>query len=271
MQPKTVAEALQNEELRALMPKELLLLFEGTKKQRERLNAKYRKERLDGFIELANLLPPNYVVADLDEIIGRDEEGFDSSEEQFLHWIKKYKVLLIYLEKFPSNFKEYVLENSQDYLTQINMNSLTDNENIKHVSEIHGALRRYDEFRDIREKLRRLIRITQFPSDKYGFALMFLNRISVYASLWVGKDGIAKVNLDTFAETINGVEVTRIRACNDCQRIFWAKRKDQSCCSKDCANRYHVRQHREKYASDPIAYKLRRLDRKENSDAKKGR
>lgn len=266
-----VKELLQNDEIRAKLPKELLQMFEGTKSQRKKLMLKFKEERLHSFIELANLLPTDYAVADLNEIIGRDDDTPDSNEDVFAFWIKKYKLLLIYLEKFPTHFKEYVLEDSENNLAQINMSNLHSDENSNHISKIYGALCRYDDFRDVREKLVKLFRVTQTSSGRHWASFLLLSRIPVHASFSIGKDGIAKVSLDSFAETINGVDVTRIRECKDCQRIFWAKRKDQSCCSTDCANRHHVRQHREKYAKDPIAYKLQRLSREERRDTKKGR
>lgn len=272
MQEKTIQELLQDEGVRAKIPAEILLWFEGTKKQRERLKVEQKKRRLHELIELSNLLPPTHTAANLDEIIGQDKEDAHSSRHEFSVWLNKYKLLLVYLEKFPSHFREYVLEDSQERLAQIDMSNLTGEGNITHFSKIYGALSRYDEFREVRDKFRKLIRIAHASSERQGLAhWFFMDRVSVHASLRVDKDGIVEISLDSFAETISGVDATRIRECNDCQRIFWAKRKDQSCCSKDCANRYHVRRYREKYASDPIAHKLRRLDREEKRGTGRGR
>lgn len=164
-----------------------------------------------------------------------------------------------------------MLGDAQESLAQINMSNLTDVVNHTPLTKIYGALRRYDEFREVRDKFRRLIRLAQAPSDQSRFGLLFFYRVPVHASLHIKNDGAVNISLDSFAEAINGIDAARIRECNDCQRIFWAKWKDQSCCSKECANRYHVRQHREKYASDPITYKIRRLGRVEKPSAKKGK
>lgn len=268
---KMIDKLLQNKELRALMSEELLVLLEGTKSQRKKLEIKYRKKRLQEFIELANLLPATHPAGDLDELLGRDKEGPHTSEHEFLLWIEKFKLLLVYLERFPAHFREYVLEDSKESLAQINMADPTDDASLKHVTKIYGALCRYDDFRKVREKLRKLVRIAQTAPEQKGFGFYFLNRVDVHASLRVDKDGTVKISFDPFAEAIEGVDATRIRECNDCRRIFWATRKDQSCCSKDCANRYHVRRHREKYASDPIGHKLRRLDREVKHVSKKGK
>lgn len=264
-------ELLHDKELQLTFPEEILRKHGVSEKRIKEIKVEQKRRELERLINLANLLPPTQVAADLDEILGRDESRFYSSEEGFSFELEKYKLLLVYLERFPPHFREYVLEDSKKSLAQIKTDKLSQDSNIKHFVKIYGALGRYDEFRKVREKLRGLIRITHEPSGLKRHALQFFHRISIHASLTVADDGTVKINLDSFADAINGVDATRIRECGDCQRVFWAKRKDQSCCSKDCANRFHVRRHREKYASDPIAHKLHRFDREEKSGTKKGR
>jgi len=36
---------------------------------------------------------------------------------------------------------------------------------------------------------------------------------------------------------LHGLDLTRIRKCSSCKRLFWARRKDKIACSKPCANR----------------------------------
>jgi hypothetical protein len=242
----------------------------GARSQRRRLEGEDRMRRLNEFIELANLVPPTHQLKDLDEFIKGGREQRDSEDEYSL-WIRKYKFLLMYLEDFPQEFREYVIGDSIGSLEQINLNNLADGKNTKHFTEIYGALSRYDQVREARDKLRTLIRLSKGPGGRSFFSFYIMNRINVYAYLDISKDGTVEISYDSFAETIEGLNATRIRECKDCQRIFWAKRKDQSCCSRDCANRYHVRQHREKYASDPIAHKMSRLDREQKRNSKKRR
>jgi hypothetical protein len=38
-------------------------------------------------------------------------------------------------------------------------------------------------------------------------------------------------------EFLNGADLSRVRDCASCKRLFWARRRDQVACSKLCANR----------------------------------
>jgi hypothetical protein len=38
-------------------------------------------------------------------------------------------------------------------------------------------------------------------------------------------------------QLLNGADLSRVRECTSCKRLFWARRRDQVACSKRCANR----------------------------------
>jgi hypothetical protein len=38
-------------------------------------------------------------------------------------------------------------------------------------------------------------------------------------------------------ELLDGADLSRVRECTSCKRLFWARRRDQVACSKLCANR----------------------------------
>lgn len=45
-------------------------------------------------------------------------------------------------------------------------------------------------------------------------------------------------------EAFHGLNLDRIRACEVCNRIFWAKREDKKTCSAPCLNVFNVRRYR---------------------------
>ena len=51
---------------------------------------------------------------------------------------------------------------------------------------------------------------------------------------------------NSLLQRLDGLDADRIRLC-DCGHVFWAKRKDQPCCGKTCANARRVKNWREKY------------------------
>lgn len=89
-----------------------------------------------------------------------------------------------------------------------------------------------------------------------GF-LRALDPIRCESTIEIDDFGIARLYTDDFAVAIDGVDVTRIRECKICSRIFWAGRKDSLCCSPSCADKRRKRQHRARYkerlAGGPIA------------------
>jgi hypothetical protein len=59
--------------------------------------------------------------------------------------------------------------------------------------------------------------------------------------------GIVTVSRDLFSDAVDEVEARRIRECDACNRIFWAGRIDQECCSVKCNHKRHSRRTRARY------------------------
>jgi hypothetical protein len=64
-------------------------------------------------------------------------------------------------------------------------------------------------------------------------------------------------------QAIEGVEISRIRLCKICRKIFWAGRADKACCSPKCAGVSRTRKWRERY---PEGYKQQRISRLNESE-----
>jgi hypothetical protein len=47
----------------------------------------------------------------------------------------------------------------------------------------------------------------------------------------------SRARLEEIYRLLNGLELSRIRECQSCNRLFWAKRSDRTGCGKVCANR----------------------------------
>jgi hypothetical protein len=57
----------------------------------------------------------------------------------------------------------------------------------------------------------------------------------------INESGCIVIAKDIFDDAIDGVRAARIRRCPICERVFWADRKDQVCCTRRCN---HIRQSR---------------------------
>ena len=56
--------------------------------------------------------------------------------------------------------------------------------------------------------------------------------------------GIINLTKSLFARAIDGIEIDRLRICQNCNRVFWAYNKNSLGCSKNCAN--NIRQKRKR-------------------------
>lgn len=134
----------------------------------------------------------------------------------------------------------------------------------------HNAIYKYNEVQKARENLQTIIYL-----NRKAIECMYLSDYNITASLTLSgeiylelnEQGRLVVSEGRFIKAINGVEIWRIRECEMCEYIFWANRRDQVCCTKQCANAFRVRRHRQKYAQDPVSYKLRRYEREAKRDA----
>lgn len=237
--------------------------------------------KLKEFIEIANKIPPDHPAIDIRELAREVWEAELPTQAPFQlapgrmtvyprlpvrkpppaegsleSWVFEFRVLLSYLEKFPSDFRAYVLEDSVEHLSQIDLKGLGSDVDNTHLSKIYGALRRYKEFRELREKLRKIARLAK--PDVPRWQRFFEGSILVHSTLRVGAHGTLELNLEPFVEVVQGLEANKIRECPICGVLFWADRKDQKGCTTACANIYRVRRYRGQRAENR-RYKRRQL------------
>ena len=71
-------------------------------------------------------------------------------------------------------------------------------------------------------------------------------RFEMMAVPYITEDNKIEVTSNTaFFEIIRGIEADRLRVCEVCNRIFWAKRKDAETCSPNCLNVLRQRRFRQ--------------------------
>lgn len=123
---------------------------------------------------------------------------------------------------------------------------------------LRDIVEEYTFIREARKKLRQLIvRGNQFriggPPDvpaKRAFDwfnwIDIVNPIQTGAIVGIDGDGVVRLKQDRFGGAVEGVDVTRIRECEVCTKIFWAGRKDSYCCSSSCADIRRKRLYRQR-------------------------
>lgn len=67
-------------------------------------------------------------------------------------------------------------------------------------------------------------------------------------------------------KVLEGVEASRIRECRACSNIFWAGRRDQKCCCRNCRKVWHTRRWREKYLEKYKEHRIRKLEKSQERE-----
>lgn len=200
--------------------------------------------KLARLIELVNLLPHDYPLPH-PVTIRADANLGDAGP---IHSVLR---LSAYLEKFaqtlPPQFRDYLLTEPTP-------------DNFYESLHEGGSLGRYETFWDARECLRFLAQKAQ-AGHPIEYVLISVKGSLIPTTYRITVDPHGKtqtqtsISISLVDEALKDADATRICECQICNRIFWAGRKDQKCCSKRCANVRRVQLWRKNYAEK---YKLQR-------------
>jgi predicted house-cleaning noncanonical NTP pyrophosphatase (MazG superfamily) len=198
-------------------------------------------------------LPPGFELRSLEEVraqvwnwwrIKREPKSFDSAPAE----VREAKdAAEIVFETLPEEFQEYLRSATTHGLAA--------------VLDLIEILRSYENFRWLRETLRRIARIgfeaPQIgPDDAPRYRIE--ETIPVAGTMSLDTQGLLDVNLHPFYKGLDGIEATRIRECQNpkCKHLFWAGRLDKAGCSDRCLQALRDRRWRENYLQN---YKPQRL------------
>jgi hypothetical protein len=209
--------------------------------------------KLAAILELMRLVPPDLVLPSMDELTGLTDPstnaGAPSTIEEIAQIVGNIDRQMRDTQEMKNCPEEWfarkllgagVPENLRQYVM-----------GQQNGAEFNEMVRRYEFVRTSRQSLRDIIRgIGTKPSDS------FWQSLSLLSNIMIDKSGIIRVGLDEFSRAIDGVEARRLRECEVCGYIFWARRVTQYGCTTKCANTLRVRRWREGYGT---TYKLTRM------------
>jgi hypothetical protein len=159
-----------------------------------------------------------------------------------------------------------------------------DEEQIKKLKEKHPRFRKYMKGADLEtspaEFVRRCRALKMTRELLYTIARMSKNmsagkRLPIRSSFEdelvtavTDQEGKFRVEHHPLLLAIEGVEVSRIRECDVCRQIFWAKRTDQLCCKRRCAKTLRTRRWRQGYVDRYQIQRFHKANAKDNIDQK---
>lgn len=209
-----------------------------SKKQQASRFLKPAPEKLARLIEIINLVPPDF---ELRRPAYLRIEAKVENEGPISIVLKLGKYVDEYIKTLPAELKDYLLK------------PLTPT---WHGLLEGGRMGRYESFYAARQNLRVIaqlakkgVDIAQLQPDMHGSLIPSISMVGI------DSEGKVRISKDLLTEAVEGVEAARIRECEVCNRIFWAGRLDQLCCSKPCARVLRTRRWRAKYQDN---YKLKR-------------
>jgi hypothetical protein len=218
-------------------------------------------EKLGEIIRGANSIPPDAEFPQFPWIEAKpehlDTRGADQVMNRSLqHLRERLTIALDTLAKFPKEkFPDFYELTAGSAIENISK-WIRNDEVVKNVGSFSGEYQFlwhfFNECRlmaDAREVLRTIARRGQLQKWKIspGFSItgnplqMSKPGLQMYHRLSVNAKGRIEFKPSRLSKALFDVEASRIRLCQNCGKIYWAGRKDQPCCSKNCANTRRVK------------------------------
>jgi hypothetical protein len=146
----------------------------------------------------------------------------------------------------PKKFRDYIL-------------GLPDSLYLDAIRSLQDAISRYVNFREARLKLCGVANINKLSPGRLRQFEHFLESLGAGTRTEIDEEGRIRFIKDWFGEAAEGEEAGRIRECGVCQNVFWAGRKDQSCCKPRCADIFRKRNKRKRDAAMRLKDKAQRI------------
>jgi len=212
------------------------------------------KPELQKLLDLINLIPPDHEMKSSGELYKRKLLLRTDSPEGLEDEKRAAGAFEDYLDSFPTEVKSLVLAAAYNEV----MSLMSEVEALppgidetevpdywpKRLGIISKQKEVYDQLRMMRSNLYRLTEIGK-DVDKYlGKQLDVVLGVLLVEHAYLDQEGKIRRQPNRFAEIIEGVEASRIRACLICRKLFWAQRSDKWCCSKEHASVIRQRQAR---------------------------
>ncbi|MBK9313102.1 MAG: hypothetical protein IPM55_02465 [Acidobacteria bacterium] len=219
-------------------------------------------------IELVNLIPEDYRdlpdlrgelpgSRDKGELILREGASFGSERHFLLSRDSIEKLILREAERFPQPIREFLeipdgISPDASTVEIYDILTETDRERLQE---------RYQHITDGKTLLSAIA-----AHQERGSGHRFVWNAFSYPVWWhEDEEGKLQVSLSPLVSVLRGIDISRIRQCLACNKIFWAGRRNQIVCSEPCGHVLRNRRYRKAYQE---RYKLQRIEaekRRENA------
>lgn len=176
-------------------------------------------------------------------------------------------------EGFSEKYKEDFIKDCENWAGQHNDSNDIDESLVFSVAFSMYALLKgqHDDLKAIERFFYHLRKNDVQSADDFSLITNSEERFSLpMMKAQLRRDGTSgKIN-KTFFESLIGLDLDRIRACEICSKIFWAKRSDSETCSARCFGILRTRRYRSLTAEEKAERKvLREANKKQKEKLKK--
>jgi hypothetical protein len=216
--------------------------------------------RLEQYIAWANIIPVNF---NFDWYSAKKEFGFDKA---LVLWTME---LLTLSEIETVNLLNTQIEGTRFPIKE----NFPDNESKSNPIKFSGiALIQFLKIQEMRGLLRALVRLNISEENQTDLLEKTLQQIENKVSdvkAHLDSEGNVNFQLPEFAGALQGVNITRLRLCEQCDKLFWAYRKDAFSCSPKHARNRRMRLLRENWKEKGDLYiKARKKKLKKKKEQK---
>lgn len=222
-------------------------------KRRDRIRYACKPE-LQKLLDVINLIPPDHEMKNSGEIYKRKLMINPESAERLEEDRREAAAFEKYFESFPTEFRRVIaaagyrdlasLADEIDALPPGAHETEVPDYWLKRTGIIKQRIEFYDQLRMMRNNLYRFAEIGKEVEKYRGKELDVVLGVLLVEYAYLDQEGKIRRQPNRFAEIIEGVEASRIRACLVCRKLFWAQRSDKWCCSKEHSSIIRQRQSR---------------------------
>lgn len=251
-------------------------------------------QQLKEMLDLIRLVPPNTFLFNLVEMYEKNiaeeqEKGelipfiFGNTRSAYLENVFRQvfpdrsplAALQRYLEHTPEEFQDFIMR-PPEYLAYLTLGKDMMGDDVLGPDELcpaepaeltesdkfNWAMSKYTSFHTIRESLQALVRHLdserkiKLAARGTGYLSLGWFPLTLTTTIERGSDG--KLRTTGLASLLGTFDDSRLRTCQICEHIFWAKRKDSKTCGRRCLNVFNVREYRALTSEEKAERKARR-------------
>ena len=212
---------------------------EGLQQTEKKSRAKYKcLPELADILEMVNLVPPDADMPNAGKVI----EAFTN---EWLLQEQKTDVDL-WSDIFDECFKDFDREaktNIFNFWFDKSAKSNNDLDRRRYKALLDAVIITYEEIYQTRKNIKLVIDSVSEKKKKTENSSWHKPNLEISIPI-TEKDGEFRASLPVFLELISTINLDRLRACEICNRVFWAKREESKTCSAPCFGILRTRRYR---------------------------